>query len=68
MTKIEENKSEMKSICKHKNLEWLGTQTMEAKKPLFLWNCKDCHTTISLTMKQLSEAIQKKLKSEVKYE
>ncbi len=33
--------------CQHPNLVFLGMQEFPGQKPIKLWNCKDCHSTVT---------------------
>jgi len=51
--------------CKHKNLSYLGPQeTLNKKRTLYLFNCKDCGTTISIPEKNILEVLLKIVKKE----
>ncbi|OGF98258.1 MAG: hypothetical protein A3F83_06430 [Candidatus Glassbacteria bacterium RIFCSPLOWO2_12_FULL_58_11] len=40
-------------LCRHKNLDFLGKQLVPGEESfLALFNCRDCHSTISLAMRQ----------------
>jgi len=40
-------------MCRHKNLDFLGKQVVPGEENfLALFNCRDCHSTISLAMRQ----------------
>lgn len=35
-------------MCEHSEIEYLGVQEDRYGNPLLLYNCADCHTTLSL--------------------
>ncbi len=40
--------------CKHEKLEYFGIQpTLNKNEPLFLFNCKNCNTTLSFSKKDM---------------
>ncbi len=43
-------------MCKHKHIIYLGKQELISKgKYLFLFNCQDCLSTISLKLKKFNK-------------
>ncbi|MBA7609454.1 hypothetical protein ES703_16645 [subsurface metagenome] len=51
--------------CKHKNLTYLGEQeTLDKKRTLYLFNCKNCGSTITIPEKKILEVLLKIVKKE----
>ena len=49
--------------CDHKNLTYLGEQeTLDKKRILYLFNCIDCGSTISIPEKDILEVLLKIVK------
>ena len=49
-------------MCKHKNIVFLGKQEIpETNEYLALFNCQDCHSTITLKLKKKRRKSIKKI-------
>lgn len=52
--------------CDHKNIKFIGVQeTMDPNNSLFCFNCDECHTTLTITKKQILVIIDTLLKSSI---
>jgi len=52
------------SKCNHENIKFIGFQeTMDPNNQLFLFNCSECHTTLSINKKQILSILDLLLKS-----
>jgi hypothetical protein len=49
--------------CKHEKLEYLGSQpTLTKDETLFLFNCKNCDTTVGIIKKDILLILENTLK------